>query len=268
MGRIESIFSELKTANKKALMPFVCAGHPRPDSMPEVLLALQDAGASVVEIGIPFSDPIADGPVIAAAMHRAIQSGCTPGLALEQVASVRERLRIGLVAMVSISIMQRLSVGSGIAEVVARFRDAGFDGFIFPDLPLEESDAWRSAASEAGLSCTFLIAPTTPIERAAAIAKASTGFLYVLARSGITGERSDLPDISGRVQELRGVTDLPIAVGFGISSAEQVRHVVQSADAAIVGSAFIRRLSDVPNEGSPAQVAGDFCRQLCAGLSQ
>lgn len=248
-------------------MPFVCAGHPRLDSMPDVLVALQDAGASVVEIGIPFSDPIADGPVIAAAMHRAIQLGCTPGLVLEQVASVRDRLGIGLVAMVSISIMQRLSTGSGIAAVVSRFRGAGFDGFIFPDLPLEESEAWRSAVALAGLSCTFLIAPTTPIERAAAIAKASTGFLYVLARSGITGERSELPDISGRVAELRKVTDLPIAVGFGISSADQVGHVVRSADAAIVGSAFARRLSDVGNDGSPAQVAGDFCRQLCAGLS-
>ncbi|MBX3389487.1 MAG: tryptophan synthase subunit alpha [Phycisphaeraceae bacterium] len=266
MGCIDSIFSELKASNRKALMPFVCAGYPGLHSMPDILLALQDAGASVVEVGIPFSDPIADGPVIAAAMHRAIQSGCTPGLVLDQVASVRERIRLGLVAMVSISIMQRLGANSGIASAVARFRDAGFDGFIFPDLPLEESEAWRSAAGEAGLSCTFLIAPTTPLDRAAAIAKASTGFLYVLARSGITGERSELPEISGRVSELRGITDLPIAVGFGISSPDQVRHVVQSADAAIVGSALIRRLSEVGNDGSPAQVAGDFCRQLCAGL--
>ncbi|MBL8887237.1 MAG: tryptophan synthase subunit alpha [Phycisphaerales bacterium] len=267
MGRIETIFEELRGANRKALMPFVCAGHPRPDSLPELLLALQDAGASIVEVGIPFSDPIADGPIIAAAMHKAIQAGCTPGVVVDQIASVRDQLRIGLVAMVSISIMQRLASNSGPASVVARCRDAGIDGFIFPDLPLEESGAWRTAAAEAGLSCTFLISPTTSPERAARIAQASTGFLYLLARSGITGERSEMPDLSGRIAELRKVSKLPIAVGFGISTPEHVRHVVQTADAAIVGSALVRRLSDADSDHSPAQVAGDFCRQLAAGLS-
>lgn len=266
MGRIETIFQELRGTNRKALMPFVCAGHPRPDSLPEVLLGLQDAGASIVEIGIPFSDPIADGPIIAAAMHKAIEAGCTPALVVDQIASVRDRLRIGLVAMVSISIMQRLASSSGPASVVARFRDAGVDGFIFPDLPLEESGTWRAASAEAGLSCTFLIAPTTSPERAAKIAQASTGFLYLLARSGITGERSEMPDLSGRIAELRRVSNLPIAVGFGVSTPEHVRHVVQSADAAIVGSALVRRLSDGQSDQSPAQVAGDFCRQLAAGL--
>ncbi|MGH7242898.1 MAG: tryptophan synthase subunit alpha [Phycisphaerales bacterium] len=267
MGRIDTIFADLRTSNRKALMPFVCAGHPRTDSLPDILFALQHDGASIVEIGIPFSDPIADGPIIAAAMHNAIQNGCTPGMILDQVRSIRERLHIGLVAMVSISIMQRLASGSDLRPIVNRFRDAGFDGFIFPDLPLEESDPWRTAASDAGLSCTFLIAPTTPPERAAKIAAASTGFLYLLARSGITGERSEMPDLSGRIQELRKTSQLPIAVGFGISTPDHVRHVVQTADAAIVGSAMVRRLSDIPAGQSAAQVAGDFCRQLASGLA-
>lgn len=266
MGRIESIFDELRGANRKAIMPFVCAGHPRADALPEMLLALQDAGASIVEVGIPFSDPIADGPIIAAAMHKAIQAGCTPAMVVDQIASVRDRLRIGLVAMVSISIMQRLASTSGPASVVARFRDSGIDGFIFPDLPLEESGAWRTASAEAGLSCTLLIAPTTSPERAAAIAQASTGFIYLLARSGITGERSEMPDLSGRIAELRRISKLPIAVGFGITTPDHVRHVVQTADAAIVGSALVRRLTDAPSDQSPAQVAGDFCRHLAAGL--
>lgn len=267
MGRIDTIFSELRGANRKALMPFVCAGHPRIGALPDVLLALQDSGASVVEIGIPFSDPIADGPVIAAAMHGAIQDGCTPALVLEQIASVRERLRVGLVAMASISIMQRFAAGSSPSSVLARFRNAGFDGFIFPDLPLEESEGWRSAASETGTTCSLLIAPTTPPERATRIAQASTGFLYLLARSGITGERAEMPDLSGRIGDLRRVSDLPIAVGFGVSTPEHVRHVVRSADAAIVGSALVRRLSAVPVDRSPAQVAGEFCRELSAGLA-
>lgn len=267
MGRIDAIFDELRTANRKALMPFVCAGHPRPDALPEILLSLQDAGASIVEIGLPFSDPIADGPIIAAAMHRAIQAGCTPRWVLDQVASVRERLRIGLVAMTSISIMQRLASESDPATIINRFRDAGFDGFIFPDLPPEESNAWRAATAAAQLSCTFLIAPSTPPERAAKIAETSTGFLYLLARSGITGERTEMPDLSGRIAELRRVTRLPIAVGFGVSTPDHVRHVVQGADAAIVGSALVRRLSDSSSDQSPAQVAGDFCRELSSGLA-
>jgi tryptophan synthase alpha chain len=267
MGRIDTIFQELRGANRKAIMPFVCAGHPHPDALPEMLLSLQDAGASIVEIGIPFSDPIADGPIIAAAMHKAIQSGCNPGRVLDQVASVRDRLHVGLVAMVSISIMQRLAAGAGAASVVSRFRECGIDGFIFPDLPLEESSGWRAAAADAGLSCTFLIAPTTSPERAAKIAQASTGFLYLLARSGITGERSEMPDLSPRIAELRRVSNLPIAVGFGVSTPDHVRHVVQTADAAIVGSALVRRVSDASSDQSPAQVAGDFCRQLASGLT-
>lgn len=267
MGRIDTIFQELRTGNRKALMPFICGGHPKPECTGDMLLALQDGGASVVEIGIPFSDPVADGPVIAAAMHQAIKSGVTPDSVLAQVASVRERLRIGLVAMVSISILQKLGAQGGPGSVVARFRDAGIDGFIIPDLPVEEAVAWQDALKAADLSCSFLIAPTTTPERAARIAQASTGFIYMLARSGITGERSDMPDISGRVAELRKATNLPVAVGFGVSSAAHVRHVVQSADAAIVGSALVRRLADTPSDQSPAQVAGDFCRQLSAGLS-
>ncbi|MBX3378874.1 MAG: tryptophan synthase subunit alpha [Phycisphaeraceae bacterium] len=267
MGRIDAIFDELRGTNRKALMPFVCAGHPRLDSLPDILLSLQNAGASIVEVGIPYSDPIADGPIIAAAMHRAIQAGCTPRTVLEQIASVRERLRMGLVAMVSISIMEKLASSADPAAVVGQFRDSGFDGFIFPDLPLEESEAWRAAAASAQLSCTFLIAPSTAPERAVRIAQASTGFVYLLARAGITGERTEMPDLSGRISELRRVSKLPIAVGFGISTPEHVRHVVQSADAAIVGSALVRRLSETGPDQSPAQVAGDFCRQLSAGLS-
>ncbi len=266
MGRIESIFAELRASGRKALMPFICAGHPTSGATGEILLALQDAGASVVEIGIPFSDPIADGPVIAAAMHRAIESGTTPGSVLEEVSRVRDRLRIGLIAMVSVSVLHKLAEPSSPRDVASAFARAGFDGFIIPDLPLEESGAWKGAAAEAGLTATFLIAPGTSPERAQRIAKTSTGFVYLLARAGITGERSEMPDLSPRIAELRKATDLPIAVGFGISTAEHVRHVTQCADAAIVGSALVRRLSDVAPDQSPAQLARDFCGQLMAGV--
>lgn len=252
-------------------MPFICGQHPGPGATPVVLQALQHAGASIVEIGIPFSDPIADGPVIAAAMHNALERGATMDGLLGEVAAARANLSLGLVAMCSVSILHRLAASSNAAGVVARFKDAGFDGFIFPDLPLEESPGWRQAAAEAGMTSTLLIAPTTPVGRAEQIAKACTGFVYLLARAGLTGERSELPDIAGRVQKLRTMTDLPVAVGFGVSSPEHVRHVVASADAAIVGSALVRRMADAV-AGAPdanaaaAEVAEAFGRQLAAGL--
>lgn len=248
-------------------MPFLCAGHPRPGVTGDMLLALQNSGASIVEIGFPFSDPIADGPIIAAAMHKAIQAGATPASTLNEIASVRSQLNIGLVAMVSISIMHKLAEAGGPRQAISRFAEAGFDGFIFPDLPLEESDIWRAAASAAGLTASLLIAPSTSFERAQAIAGVSTGFLYLLARAGITGESSEMPDLSGRIRELRKISHLPVAVGFGVSNADHVRHVVQSADAAIVGSALVRRISESAPDQSPAQVAGEFCRQLAAGLA-
>ena len=246
-------------------MPFICAGRPDTASLPDMLLALEQGGASIVEVGFPFSDPIADGPVIAAAMHEALQSHITPKHIFEGVAKARENgLAIGLVAMVSVSIVQRI----GAKKFVEDAKQAGFDGFIFPDSPVDESDALLAQVREAGLSASLLIAPTTPDERAKAIASACTGFVYMLARVGITGERSDAPEIAGRVSALRQVTDLPIACGFGIGSAEQVRAVVEHADAAIVGSALVRRIEDAINNGDNAiAVAEAFVKELAEGLA-
>lgn len=266
MNRVEQIFTTLRQERKRALMPFVCGGHPRPGATAQVLPALQAAGASIVEIGIPFSDPIADGPVIAAAMHAALQRGSTPQSVFDEVRSVRDRVAIGLVAMVSVSIVHRMG---GPAEFVAKAADAGFDGFIFPDAPLEESGGLLSACRDRGVMASLLISPSTPFARAKEIVAASTGFVYLLARAGITGERTDAPDISGRVNKLREVTDLPIAVGFGISSAAHVRAVTETADAAIVGSALVRRMSEADAQGRDAIAeASGFVRELCDGLPQ
>lgn len=259
MNRIDEIFGELRASGGKALMPFVCADHPSRGSLGSVVEAIAQAGASIVEVGIPFSDPIADGPVIAAAMHEALVGGSTPRGVFAQVAEVRGKVSIGLVAMVSVSIVHRLGVATFIDEAKA----AGFDGFIFPDAPLEESGALLSRAAEAGLTASLLIAPTTPRERAARIAQACSGFVYLLARAGITGERSDAPDVSKRVAQLREVTDLPIACGFGISTAEHVRAVVAHADAAIVGSALVRAMGEAKAAGADvAAAAGAFVRSL------
>jgi tryptophan synthase alpha chain len=241
-------------------MPFVCAGHPVSGILGETLLAMQAAGASIVEVGIPFSDPVADGPVIASAMHDALQRGTTPRSVLAEVAEVRDRLSIGLVAMVTVSIVHRLGGPEGFSRDAAA---AGFDGLIVPDCPLEESDEIRSAAARHGLSCSLLIAPTSSDERAGQIASASTGFAYLVARTGITGESTTIPDIGGRVAAIREVSSIPIACGFGVSTAEHVAAITSHADAAIVGSALVRRMGE---GNDPIGAAGDMVAELARGL--
>jgi len=265
MGRIDDIFAELRGARRKALMPFVCAGHPAPGALGGMLGELERAGASAVEVGIPFSDPIADGPVIAAAMHEALEQGATPERVLEEIAEARSDLSIGLIAMVSVSIVRRLGGEAGFCSACAR---AGFDGLIVPDLPVDEAEDVAKAAGDAGLSLSLLVAPTTTDERAERIVNACSGFVYLLARVGITGERDAAPQIEDHVLRLRNMTNLPIACGFGISTAEHVRAVVQHADAAIVGSALVRHVDQASRAGEdPVAAAGEFTRRLAAGLA-
>lgn len=254
-------------------MPFVCGGYPTVESTAGAIGALARAGASVIEVGIPFSDPIADGPTIAAAMHEALVAGVTP----RDVMSAVERARsgpgagVGVVAMVSVSIVGRI----GAKRFVSDAASAGFDGFIFPDAPLEESDELIGLARESGLVASLLVAPTTAPERAARIAAASSGFVYLMARVGITGDAPgtaiDSSGVGRRVGELRRATDLPIACGFGISTPEQVQAVVGDtaggADAAIVGSALVKRMGRAAAEGrDPVESAESFALRLGAGL--
>jgi tryptophan synthase alpha chain len=265
MNRIDGIFAGLRARRGKALMPFLTAGDPDLATTGKLLPAIEAAGASVCELGIPFSDPIADGPMIQASMSYALERGVKPAAILEMVSRGRAGLNMGLVAMVSYSVVYRLGPDAFLRDCKA----AGIDGFIFPDLPVEESDAMREQIAKAGLILSFLIAPTTPGARAETIARACTGFVYVLSRAGITGERPELPrDLPGRITRLRNVTDLPIAVGFGVSSAEQVSQVVAVADAAIVGSAVMRRVAESRGRGSDAAAASvaGFVAELAGGL--
>lgn len=253
LGRIESIFA---SKGEGVLMPFVCGGHPTPSSLGGVLAGLEAGGAGIIEVGFPFSDPIADGPVIASAMGRAIEQGVTPRSLIAAVGELRGGLSVGLVAMVSVSIVHRLG---GAEAFVSLASDAGFDGFIFPDAPVEESDDLIAAAEKHGRSVSLLISPTTPDERAREIARRCRGFVYTLARTGITGERSDAPDVADRVATLRSATNTPIAVGFGIGTRSHVRAVFEHADAAIVGSALVRRLESASD---PAGEARSFAASL------
>jgi len=260
-NRIDDIFARQRAAGRRGLMPFVCGGHPAPDSLPAVLGGLEAGGAWIAEVGIPFSDPIADGPVIASAMHGALRAGATPETTFEQVASVRAGLSIGLVAMVSVSLVEGMG---GPEEFCERASRAGFDGLIVPDCPLEEAGRVREAASANGLTASLLVAPTTPRARAAEIARACTGFVYLVARAGVTGARGSAPNIAPMAEAIRAATDLPIACGFGISTPEHVASVVEHADAAIVGSALVKHLTETHEAGG--DVAG-AARVYTAGLA-
>ncbi|MDX1682167.1 MAG: tryptophan synthase subunit alpha [Phycisphaeraceae bacterium] len=265
MNRIEQIFADLRDQGRKGLMPFLTAGDPNLATTAELLRAADRAGATICEVGFPFSDPIADGPVIEASMHRAIEQGVRPADIFRAVADVRSDVDLGLVAMVSYSIVYRIGPDKFVEDAAA----AGFDGFIFPDLPLEEAEKMVGRVRAADMTCSLLVAPGTSRERAQAIAKASSGFVYLLARAGITGESDAVATaIDDRVAMLREVTELPIAVGFGISAPEHVEQVVESADAAIVGSALVRRVHEHADEGEEACVAAfeSYVKQLAGGL--
>lgn len=240
-------------------MPFIVAGYPSLDATADVILGAAGAGASILELGFPFSDPIADGPVIAAAMFEALQHGVNPAQIFELVSSVRTSTDVGLIAMVSESIVHRM----GGDRFISQAADAGFDGLIIPDLDLDAAAHLSNCAAKHDLAFTMLIAPTTPPARIERIAAVTRGFLYVLARTGLTGERAGEFDVEGRIRQLRTLTNLPLAVGFGISSSEQVAAVTRHADAAIVGSALVRRMGDAT---SPAHAALTFINDLAAAL--
>lgn len=265
-GRIDDIFARQRAAGRTGLIPFVTAGYPTLETTAKVLPALEEAlgpGGAIVEIGFPFSDPIADGPVIAESMHRALERGVTPAAVFELVREQRSRCGLGLVAMVSISIVRRMGEELFVSEAAR----AGFDGLIVPDLPAGGDGADRplgEVAARHGLTCTLLAAPTTPDERLEPIVSRCSGFVYVLARTGITGERDAIPDVAARVESVRRLTDLPVAVGFGIARPDQVAAATAVADAAIVGSAIVRRMG---RAADPAAEAGEFVRTLAAALA-
>lgn len=246
MSAIDDCFSQLRSQGKKAFIPFITAGDPSLKVTQQLILALQDAGCAMLELGIPYSDPIADGPVIQDSYTRALHSGIRLADIMSLVAGLREQVRIPLLSMVSYSIVQRV----GMEKFVADSLEAGFAGSIVPDLLVEEADSLRSICRARDYSLVHLVTPTTPQERMLRIAESSSGFIYFVSVTGITGERTQLPaDLVEKVQWLRERTDLPVCIGFGISTAEHVKMLAPVADGLIVGSAIVRKLS----QGSESQ---------------
>jgi tryptophan synthase alpha chain len=242
-----------------SVLPFITGGFPSLDSTRALLPRLAQAGAAAIEVGIPFSDPIADGPVIAESMHEALVAGCTPAGVFGAVRAARPSVACPLVAMVSVSIVDRIGAERFAHDAAA----AGFDGLIVPDIDLEDAPALRAACDASGIALTLLVSPTSSDDRIARICGLCTGFVYALARLGITGERSEAPDVGPIVARIRRHTDLPIAAGFGISTGAHVRAVAEHADGAIVGSAIVRRMREAIAAGtSPEDAAVELVTAL------
>ena len=252
IARLEAMFAANRAAGRKALAPFVTAGDPDADATVAILEALGKAGASLCELGVPYSDPIADGPVIQASYTRALGKGLTLADVFDAARRASAHTPMPILAMASYSLIFRRGIDRFVADALA----AGLAGFVVPDLPLEESDDLDAACRAAGLALVRLVTPTTPPDRAEAIAKKSTGFLYCVSVAGVTGARTDLPPgLVDRVTWLKTKTDVPILVGFGISGPEQVKAVAAVADGVIVGSALVRRISDAAGRPTPEMLA-------------
>lgn len=263
MGKIDSTFAALREKRQLALMPFIPAGYPDLATTAALLPAMEKAGANLVEIGIPFSDPIADGPVIQAAFTKTLAKGLTIEQVFRMIRDVRPKVSIPLVAMVSFSIVFRY----GLERFVADAKGAGFDGLILPDLPPPEAEAVCAKVQAGGLATVLLVAPTTSEKRRKEIARLSSGFVYYLSVSGITGERDRLPaNIENNLKQLKSLTDRPVCVGFGISKPEHLAQLAPVADGAIVGSAVVKKITQMMESGAGteeiAKGVGDYCRGL------
>ena len=261
-NRLTRTFAALRAAGRQTLLPFLTAGYPDLATTAALLADLERREVRICEIGIPFSDPIADGPTIQASYTAALDKGVTCEAIFEMVGQYRSGGgEMALVAMGSYSIVFR----HGPAAYLAQAKAAGFDGVIIPDLPVDEAAGMEDMAAEAGLANVLLIAPTTPADRRLEIARRSQGFIYYISVAGITGERDKLPDETiAAVAELRKHTDTPVCVGFGISNPRTVETVCSVADGAIVGSAIIRRITDAiasPTDDLVAKV-GAFVSEL------
>ena len=236
VSRLASAFAALRASGRPGLVTYVTAGDPDLDRSGQVLVALARAGADVLEVGVPFSDPLADGPVIQRATERALAAGSTLAGVLDLVASVRSEIAAPIVLFTYVNPVVRM----GIPEFATRAAAAGVDGVLTLDLPVEEAGDVRDRLQEAGLDTIFLLSPTTTTERIRRAATLGSGFLYGISRLGVTGARQTVASgAEALVARIRAETTLPVAVGFGISRPEHVSEVARWADAAVVGSALV-----------------------------
>jgi len=257
--RLDDAFAEKK--GRALVMPYLVCGYPSGDSFVDIAAAAAEAGAGVLEIGIPFSDPIMDGPIIQEATNAVLARGQRTADALELIARAATATGQPLVAMTYYNLIYRF----GLDEFAVALADAGATGAIVPDLSVEDSQPWRDACVRAGIAPVFIAAQTSTLERLGAIASASRGFVYAASLLGVTGVRESMDDRArSLVASIKKETDLPVAVGIGVSTADHARAVAMYADGVIVGSAVVKR---VTSSSEPAREVGAFVAQLVAAVA-
>jgi tryptophan synthase alpha chain len=263
VNRIEGRFQKLRSAGEKGFVAYIGAGDPTLAATRDLAFAFDEAGVDVLELGVPFSDPLADGMVNQLAAQRGLASGTTPPRVLETVAEIRQRSQIPIVLYVYYNLLHRV----GLERFIADCARAGVDGLLVLDLPPEEADDYERLMRDAGLCAIWLIAPTTPPDRVKQITARGSGFIYYISREGVTGMQARVADtIEARVAQIRACTDLPVAIGFGVSNAEQAKQVASFGDAVVVGSAIVDRIGKLgAAPDMPAKVAS-FVGELVSAV--
>jgi tryptophan synthase alpha chain len=259
MNRIVGKFAQLQKAGQKGLIVYIGAGDPNPPATRELALAFDQAGVDVLELGVPFSDPLADGLVNQLAAQRGLESGTTPPKVLETVVAVRKDSKIPIVLYIYFNLIHR----AGMAKFIADAARAGVDGLLVLDLPPEESENYEALMRKNNLCQVYLVAPTTSEERIEFIVKRGAGFIYYVSREGVTGMQEKITsNLASQVARIRAHTNLPIAVGFGISNPGQAKLVAQNADAVVVGSAVVNQIAEHGKSKELVKRAGEFVKSL------
>ena len=240
MNRIVAKFHQLKSAGKKGLIVYIGAGDPHLQATHDLALAFDRAGVDVLELGVPFSDPLADGLVNQLAAQRGLESGTTPPKLLATVAAIRKESQLPIVLYLYFNLIHKV----GLEKFISDCAQAGVDGLLVLDLPPEESDNYEALMKKAGLCHIYLVAPTTPEDRMELIVKRGAGFIYYISREGVTGMQTSVAtNLATQIARLRAHTSLPIAVGFGISNPDQAKAVAKEGDACVVGSAIVNQIA-------------------------
>jgi tryptophan synthase alpha chain len=259
MNRIVECFARLKRAGKKGFIVYIGAGDPNLEATRELALAFDRAGVDVLELGVPFSDPLADGLVNQLAAQRGLESGTTPPRVLATVTAIRRRSEIPIILYIYFNLIHRV----GLEPFIKAAAKAGVDGLLVLDLPPEESDNYEALMRKAGLCHIYLVAPTTPEDRIELIVKRGSGFIYYVSREGVTGMQSKVAsNLASQVAKIRAHTDLPVAVGFGVSNPKQAKLVASSSDAVIVGSAVVNQIAGHGKSAELVAKVSQFVKSL------
>jgi tryptophan synthase alpha chain len=261
--RITRLFDRLRAEKRPALIAYITAGDPSASATQEIVAALERGGADLIELGVPFSDPIADGPVIQRGSDRALKAGTKLSTVLGIAAQIRKRSEIPLLLFTYMNPVLRYGLEPLARDAVAN----GIDGCLLTDLSVEEAEPYIHVMRQAGLDTVFLAAPTSSQRRMELVAKYSTGFVYLVSRTGVTGERTSISDsVAPLVANMRRATELPLAVGFGISTAEHARSIGAIADGVVVGSAFVRVIEENATSDQLCAKVEALARTLSGGL--